>query len=175
MAPIPNIPGFYYDESKKKYFKILSNHLAPAGSPYTPDCIRNESREQSFHERSKLFEERTLKERTQRSKILSQPLIGSLGLSREHGTDRCDVGAVTNVVWAKGLKTAPGSLERKTAQTSGNLFVYDDASGAFIVTDVANPDSEYVRYFFPFPTAHASKNTDYPECGTIPMDSQVSE
>ena len=177
MAPISNIPGFYYDESKKKYFKIQPNHRAPVGSPYTLDSIRDESREQSFHERSKLFEERTVKERTQRSKILSQPLVGPLGLSREHGrTDRCDIGAVTNAVWAKGLRTTttPGFLEKQTAQTtSGNLFAYDDASGAFVITDAVDPENEYIRYFFP--TARVMKDDNYHERGLMTMHSEVSE
>lgn len=33
------IPGFYFDEEKQKYFKIQPNHVAPKGSRYAKDAI----------------------------------------------------------------------------------------------------------------------------------------
>lgn len=40
------IPGFYFDEEKQKYFKIQPNHVAPKGSRYSKDAIsiENEAR-----------------------------------------------------------------------------------------------------------------------------------
>ncbi len=33
------LPGFYFDEEKQKYFKIQPNHVAPKGSRYAKDAI----------------------------------------------------------------------------------------------------------------------------------------
>jgi len=37
-----SIPGFYFDAAKGKYFKILPNHIAPAGSKYSQQSISKE-------------------------------------------------------------------------------------------------------------------------------------
>ena len=34
-----DIPGFFYDPVKKKYFKIQKNHLAPRGSEYSHEAV----------------------------------------------------------------------------------------------------------------------------------------
>lgn len=39
MSSARNIPGFYFDAEKGKYFKIQKNHLAPAGTAYTKDAV----------------------------------------------------------------------------------------------------------------------------------------
>jgi len=39
------IPGFYYDEEKKKYFKIQPNHVAPAEAKYSKSTVKREQRE----------------------------------------------------------------------------------------------------------------------------------
>ncbi|GAB7354036.1 hypothetical protein MBLNU459_g4619t1 [Dothideomycetes sp. NU459] len=42
------IPGFYYDPDKKKYFQIQANHVAPQGSKYSRDNVKRE------HEQSRV-------------------------------------------------------------------------------------------------------------------------
>lgn len=37
--PAPNISGFFYDEEKKKYFKVLPSHIN-TGSKYNVDAVR---------------------------------------------------------------------------------------------------------------------------------------
>ena len=37
-------PGFYFDENKRKYFKILPNHQAPQGAKYSKEAIKKASR-----------------------------------------------------------------------------------------------------------------------------------
>lgn len=40
------IPGFYYDPEKKKYFKIEASHKAPAGSQYSKDAVKRKRKDQ---------------------------------------------------------------------------------------------------------------------------------
>lgn len=34
------LPGFYYDETRRKYFKIQANHVVPHGSGYSTQAIQ---------------------------------------------------------------------------------------------------------------------------------------
>ena len=43
--PAPELPGFYYDEAKRKYFKIQANHLAPDSSKYSQRSVQREAEE----------------------------------------------------------------------------------------------------------------------------------
>jgi len=134
MSP-RNIPGFYYDEAKGKYFKIQPSHIAPNGSPYSNDVVRKEARGQIVRKCQKLFEEKTLKQRTQRSKILGNALLGCSGLEREGGSS-LDRRSVIDKAWALGLeKTA--ILE---TWGPGALFARDEATGAGVVGDTADRD-----------------------------------
>lgn len=42
MPAAKEIPGFYYDEMRGKYFKIQPNHAATSGSKYTQSSVRRE-------------------------------------------------------------------------------------------------------------------------------------
>ena len=43
MHPPRDIPGFYYDVEKKKYFKMQPNHIAPQGSKYSKESVQREA------------------------------------------------------------------------------------------------------------------------------------
>lgn len=38
----PQLPGFYFDEEKKKYFKIQPNHIAPSNAKYSSSNVKHE-------------------------------------------------------------------------------------------------------------------------------------
>lgn len=38
----PSLKGFYFDPHKKKYFKILPNHIAPQGVIYSEQAIKKQ-------------------------------------------------------------------------------------------------------------------------------------
>ena len=38
----PNMPGFYFDQAKGKYFQIQPNHIAPKGSKYSEQSVKKE-------------------------------------------------------------------------------------------------------------------------------------
>lgn len=80
------IPGFYFDEEKKKYFKIQANHLVPQGAKYSKGKVQQENRKS----KKRKLEDRKQAIRHQhtvkRNPILHNPIVGGIGLSREHGT-----------------------------------------------------------------------------------------
>ncbi|EGC48209.1 conserved hypothetical protein [Histoplasma capsulatum var. duboisii H88] len=86
MDSVPrDIPGYYYDAEKNKYFKIQANHTAPLGSKYSRDVIKQ--REQTALRRKRIEDHsrRVSTETIKRSNMLHYPLGGKL-LQRECGT-----------------------------------------------------------------------------------------
>lgn len=39
-AMAPQLPGFYFDENKRRYFKILPHHQAPPGAKYSKEALK---------------------------------------------------------------------------------------------------------------------------------------
>ena len=131
-----HIPGFYFDESKRKYFKIQPNHSSPQGSKYSKDSIAKETEEQISRKRRKVFDDRFFQERTRRSKISRHPFHGIIGLERERGF--CNDGKKDAIeAWAQGLE------ERQLIGWGGDsLFEYDATTKTFILAMVkADPGS----------------------------------
>ncbi|PGH18862.1 hypothetical protein AJ79_00275 [Helicocarpus griseus UAMH5409] len=86
MSTIPReIPGYYYDPEKKKYFKIQANHAAPSGSKYTRDAIKSRQEKSLKRKRFEEHTQRVSKEKIKRSDLLHCPLGGAL-LQRESGS-----------------------------------------------------------------------------------------
>ncbi|KAJ1714877.1 hypothetical protein NYO67_3011 [Aspergillus flavus] len=77
------IPGFYYDPEKKKYFKIEASHKAPAGSQYSKDAVKRKRKDQEKRQRKVHLTRRIAKEKIKRAAFLANPLIGA---EREIGT-----------------------------------------------------------------------------------------
>lgn len=83
MADPPQLPGFYFDPEKERYFKILDDHAAPPESPYTRGNIKRRAEEaQRKNEATAGLQQRG---RLQRSRILQHPLGGALKLPSEMG------------------------------------------------------------------------------------------
>lgn len=81
MAP-RDLPGFYYDEAKKKYFKILPNHVTPQDSKYSKDAFRKEAQSKLLQAEEKEYIQRHRQTRIQHSPILQYPLGGRVALLR---------------------------------------------------------------------------------------------
>ncbi|PYH99965.1 hypothetical protein BO71DRAFT_86590 [Aspergillus ellipticus CBS 707.79] len=77
------IPGFYYDPDKKKYFRIQANHKAPPGSQYTKDSVKRKRADHEKRQRKIHLTKRVTKEKIKRAAFLSHPLIG---VQREIGS-----------------------------------------------------------------------------------------
>ncbi|KAL2868701.1 uncharacterized protein BJX67DRAFT_34095 [Aspergillus lucknowensis] len=69
------IPGFYYDPDKKKYFKIQANHKSTPGYQYSKDAVKRKRAEQETRQRKARLVQRSQTENIRRSTYLQHPLI----------------------------------------------------------------------------------------------------
>ncbi|KAG4442239.1 hypothetical protein IFR05_002288 [Cadophora sp. M221] len=82
---VGDIPGMYYDQEKKKYFKVQPSSAGPASSAYSSqDVKRRKLRDE--HGAKAARDQARQKHRIQHSKLLTEPLIGGV-LQREYGND----------------------------------------------------------------------------------------
>ncbi|CEJ56648.1 hypothetical protein PMG11_02849 [Penicillium brasilianum] len=79
----PEIPGFYYDPEKKKYFKIQANHAAPPGAQYSQESVKRKRNQQEEQEKQAHVSQRIARETVRKPSFLHHPLIG---VDREVGT-----------------------------------------------------------------------------------------
>ncbi|MCJ1276180.1 hypothetical protein MMC21_003985 [Puttea exsequens] len=136
------LPGFYYDEAKKKYFKILPNHIAPKGAKYSKDAIIQDQRaERQILPASDPGEP----VRRQKSRVLGHPLGGAITLQREHGIGFLDHRRASAQAWARGLRST------YAIQTHGlcAIFVCDPQTGILIYTNPSNPYQSTTYYAVP--------------------------
>ncbi|KAI9931507.1 hypothetical protein MW887_010082 [Aspergillus wentii] len=80
------IPGFYFDPEKKKYFKIQANHKAAPGANYSQDAVKRRRIDYEVkHQKKVQHNQRVAKEKIKKATSLANPLMG---VDREIGT-RC--------------------------------------------------------------------------------------
>ncbi|KAJ5887552.1 hypothetical protein N7495_007593 [Penicillium taxi] len=70
-----DIPGYYYDDAKKKYFKIQANHVAVSGAEYSTEAVKRKRTEQASDLESRKMLERMSKERVTKSPLLLRPIL----------------------------------------------------------------------------------------------------
>lgn len=79
-----NIPGFYFDEEKKKYFKITADHVAPVDAKHSKANVKREKQEKRALKKQR-FEERVIRKQTvNQAKSLTSGLFKTT-LQRELG------------------------------------------------------------------------------------------
>ncbi|KAL4802752.1 hypothetical protein BDV18DRAFT_60752 [Aspergillus unguis] len=69
------IPGFYYDPEKKKYFAIQANHKSAPGSQYSQDAVKRKRAEQEKRQRKARLVQRQEKETIKKAACLRHPLL----------------------------------------------------------------------------------------------------
>ncbi|KAI5273770.1 hypothetical protein E4T47_03075 [Aureobasidium subglaciale] len=79
------IPGFYYDAEKGKYFQVQANHVAPQGAKYSHENVRKERELSKKRKRSAAYKQKREMQTVRRSKILDSPTAAGIGLWREQG------------------------------------------------------------------------------------------
>lgn len=127
------IPGYYFDTTKNKYFKIQANHIAPQGSQYSKQNVKK-IREQERQEREHhLHSEAVRLQRVKRSAILQSPWAG-LRLDCERQCDagrRCETGIT---MFGAGLRHA-----YRLAMVNGVITACMDVedSGGWLIGDSA--------------------------------------
>ncbi|KAF9878496.1 hypothetical protein CkaCkLH20_03988 [Colletotrichum karsti] len=115
MAPQQRmqIPGFYYDEEKGKYFKIEKAQSAPQNAAWSADSVKRRKIQHREAEAVAARRER-LRRHIVRSAVLRDPLTGGfleaeLGVSRRERKWRAGAGGefgvedVPAVAWARGV------------------------------------------------------------------------
>ncbi|KAA6409998.1 MAG: hypothetical protein FRX48_06612 [Lasallia pustulata] len=149
----PQIPGFYYDEEKKKYFNIMAYHIAPQGAKYSQDEVRMEREVEKKRKRTAEFSQRQLRARIQHSSILKHPLGGVAALNREVGYGMQSKSDLQTRVWASGLE--PKVLLGEAALSTQITAFAMDPSTRGIVTglsggiDVVHQLRSWVKHKMP--------------------------
>ncbi|KAL4929257.1 uncharacterized protein BDV17DRAFT_262203 [Aspergillus undulatus] len=69
------IPGFYYDPEKKKYFAIQANHKSAPGSQYSKDAVKRKRADQEKRQRKARLVQRYEKEKIKKATCLQHPLM----------------------------------------------------------------------------------------------------
>ncbi|KAK4456331.1 hypothetical protein QBC42DRAFT_70765 [Cladorrhinum samala] len=126
------IPGFYYDSVKRKYFRIEENKTAPAGAGWSKENVKRRLAEK------KEGEEKERREARKRQGIKRAEALSDGILRREvnpEGT-KCEDGPVK--LWASGLrergkKTLWYLAEEDQGMVSTMWVGADEESGSGIV------------------------------------------
>ncbi|KAI4132360.1 MAG: hypothetical protein LQ338_000708 [Usnochroma carphineum] len=142
----PNLPGFYYDEQRRKYFKIIPNQHATARFSHSKAAVDEERmryRLNGLVQEGKELEEwhnQLRKTRVKRNHLLQvHPLGGTIGLRREVGYQEGHTDFATAAIWAKGLERYE-FIEKSTPpepEPTRNIrqFVRDPGTGAIAWTE----------------------------------------
>ena len=94
---VRSISGFYFDEEKKKYFKILPNHVAPSGSKYSRGAVSKEKvKKNKDHQQAR---KSSISSGIQHAPILNHLFGAAVGMDREIGRRSIQLCSI----WAYGL------------------------------------------------------------------------
>ncbi|EKG11267.1 hypothetical protein MPH_11611 [Macrophomina phaseolina MS6] len=134
----PDLPGFYYDRDKKKYFKIQASNKLPVGAKYSTEAVKREHTETNKRKRQEEHDDRVRKQTVKRSVVLPHPGAWSLKLE-SHGL-KADRNAHAKAL-ASGFETSTFVDPRIqwAAETSRELTVrcFDyDAENRTLITGV---------------------------------------
>ncbi|CAO1602277.1 hypothetical protein XANCAGTX0491_005903 [Xanthoria calcicola] len=142
----PQLPGYYYDEEKGKYFKIIPDCASATASKYSKTALARTEHHRHELKRRELQQRRQKEHHIQRSGILRlHPLGGMLSLDREHGTHEGHLRSAALEIWAKQLRKYdfvqwPGS-SRSNNPRSIRHFIRDPATGAIAYSMDYSQDS----------------------------------
>ena len=147
MAPV--IPGFYYDNEKRKYFKIQPNHVATHGpaSKYSKAAVKRETEEQHEQKRRKVLEQKKREMTIKRSKVLNDPLAGGWGVTRELGLNDTEGTTTMMRAWAHGLESRAVLCFRHHPGRGSGTFVIDKAMGVLTYAEMLREHEPDARFF----------------------------
>lgn len=135
----PNIPGFYFDTAKGKYFKEQPHHLVPAGAKYSQSTVKTIRKEEQRERQAVAHALERKQKLVQRSRILSS--AGKITLGREAGLDTFGAAGRARLlydarseVYATSLKSKwQRNVERIIGRDVISAFAYDNLTGDIIV------------------------------------------
>ena len=124
--PPTELPGYHYDETKKKYFKIQENHLVSPSFKYSRGAIKKEADFGLARKRKQDREQLEREQTIQQSKVLGHSLLGREIGCRKNGT------AVRWDAWAKGLVRREALRSEIDDHHDISHFVFDELTGSFV-------------------------------------------
>jgi WD40 repeat protein len=83
---IGSLPGYYWDEDKRKYFKIQASHVAPQGAKHTKESMKTDLRKAKKRKLESKKEAKRYQHTVKRSHVLQNAIIGGTGIHREYGS-----------------------------------------------------------------------------------------
>ncbi|KAJ5925595.1 hypothetical protein N7454_008234 [Penicillium verhagenii] len=170
------IPGFYYDPEKKKYFQIQKNHVASgsSGSSYSNDAIKKKEQDKKKKKDRAQLDNRIKKERVQKAGFYNHAFNNvalSLGLPAVSTPVRLDQQARTyaSQLEKKRLWTISPAIRRSVNPTSirevvrhpsnGNIFISGQQGSAGIVfVNYSRSDSKGSEWSYKESTQEALGN-----------------
>ena len=112
-----HIPGYYYDDEKKKYFKTQADHVAP-GLKHSKSNVKREQRD-AKRRRTDAKQEERRSEQTISRRVTRHPTLASTSLNREVGTRRNIVNRIDRDVTLIRL------LDVETYELGGDFQILD--------------------------------------------------
>ena len=125
--PPNELPGYYYDEVRRKYFKIQENHLAPPGSKYSRTAIKRATELALTRERDHDCEQLAREQTIQRSLLLQHSLLG-----RELGFRNDETGLRWDLL-ADGLQRRKALQVEREGSDNISQFIFDELTGSLII------------------------------------------
>lgn len=131
------IPGYYYDPTKQKYFKIQAHHQVPTGSKYSRSTVTHVRAEEEQERKASADAAERKKSHVQRSHVLQHAGVAGVGLERETA-QRVRSRRATFDVKAKayggGMEVEwERNWERLVGKDVISTFAYDDVTGDIMV------------------------------------------
>ena len=141
MAPRPEIPGYYFDTTRNKYFKIQPNHIAPPGTAHSRAAVLAEAERERL-ERATLH--RRQRERSSILRELNPGCYDNLSLNLRHGASPLQNVRLMTRLYASSLhdrqidfQSRPLSL---TVSAEGTLYLTATASFGVTIREVGSGD-----------------------------------
>ncbi|KAI1135301.1 hypothetical protein F5Y05DRAFT_395150 [Hypoxylon sp. FL0543] len=100
MAP-PEIPGYYYDAQKRRFFKVEHSQTAPSNAAWSSDKVKKRKLEDEAAA-AQLRRASLNRNRIARSRVLNVPLMGGF-LAREYGQHIHDLRDIRPASFAHGI------------------------------------------------------------------------
>lgn len=116
---------YYFDEEKKKYFKIQANHLVPQGAKYAKESVKKEKRSTKKRKIENERQARREKETIKQAPALKSAAIGGIGLEREHGLSLKTARRLMQCERATISQWMPERVEIKMRDSSPEIRVQD--------------------------------------------------
>ncbi|PNS14618.1 WD repeat-containing protein 21 [Sphaceloma murrayae] len=141
------LPGFYWDEEKRKYFRIQPNHRAPAGAKHSVENVKKEAQASKKRKVELRRRNKVLKETIQRAPALEH-FQAQIGLGRELGRQsprRAE--AARSKIFASKIRPRDSLCLHACRDCGSSSVIYDYApieNGAAMLTGVGDNNSSGV-------------------------------